>query len=406
MVLSSERVLLVRTVLLLIVTVISVSELNSTNFSTALSSCEEGWAKIFKSRGMQSGEFFKTSDAKFFCDSPRMQPNCTGLTVSKITVGPNCTINNVAFSNKVFLTVINTSAPKAWNASGVVKLVKGTMTYNVTDLSPFILASQNSQLRSYSSPNWNTDSSSNDERRSTVQLAGASNSDLFQSSSHNLSYDLGACKQVSVEQVVLWSIQQNTLALDASFGAWDSAYTALCPYTSQCQINLQDSSASTCSSSIQLSKWYYSNAYVSCDDILYSNDGDYAPVQTIYLTAGNIGLNLLPTIFTLISLWRTDLWMKGPEPDGLVRPVKPSWEAVGSRELKTACTMSAYAVMEMAGVPEFSGGLALKIVALALHTLHAILFSVVLGWAVPDLIRWESEVLRTFSGYQVSLGIA
>ena len=98
--------------------------------------------------------------------------------------------------------------------------------------------------------------------------------------------------------------------------------------------------------------------------------------------------------------------MKGSGPDGLVRPVKPSWEAAGSRELKNACTISAYAVMEMAGVPYFSGGLALKIVALALHTLHAILFSVVLGWAVPDLIRWESEVLRIFSGYQKSLGVA
>ena len=38
---------------------------------------------------------------------------------------------------------------------------------------------------------------------------------------------------ISVEQMVLWSIQQNTLSLDASFAEWESAYTALCQYTSQ-----------------------------------------------------------------------------------------------------------------------------------------------------------------------------
>jgi hypothetical protein len=61
--------------------------------------------------------------------------------------------------------------------------------------------------------------------------------------------------------------------------------------------------------------------------------------------------------------------------------------------------MSAYTLMEMAGVPGFGGGLALKIVSLVLHTLHAILFSVILGWAVPDIIRWESEAFLFMVSY-------
>ena len=47
--------------------------------------------------------------------------------------------------------------------------------------------------------------------------------------------------------------------------------------------------------------------------------------------------------------------------------------------------------MEMAGVQGLTEAWCLKIVSHALLTYHAIVFSVLLGWAVSDIIRWESQ---------------
>ena len=341
---SSEVLLLLRSAVLLAVTVASVAELSATNFSTALESCQAGWKQIYDSRGMTDGEVISTGVTTFTCSSPNVGADCRQLLVSEVSVGskPQCLVGGSNFSSRRFLTVVNLSA--ATPPAGQKVLLYRSETYPVPDLEYAGLAdSVTSQL-------------------SNTELYSGSDSDVLPS------YDLSACTLVRTN-ISLWLSTSNSL--NSFVGWWDPRYDNLCPDNPRCNalagtgIGVSYSRlGSAASSSIQLSQWYYLEAYVSCDNLI-----SMSPVQTVYLTASNILFNMLPIFCSVMVMWRTRWQRAAGGTDGAddkgsnddTGTDAELWHVSGGRpDLEPAGKLSAYATLEMAGVPGFEGGLALK----------------------------------------------
>ena len=68
----------------------------------------------------------------------------------------------------------------------------------------------------------------------------------------------------------------------------------------------------------------------------------------------------------------------------------------GSKRETAGCRPCAVVLLEWCGVSKFSGGMFLRLVILTLHTLHSLFCGLILGFALPDLIRWEA-ILAAFS---------
>ena len=172
-------------------------------------------------------------------------------------------------------------------------------------------------------------------------------------------------------------------------------------------------------SSIQLDKWYFLSAYVtcSCSETKNMPDGrdwlisQYSPDKvasqvgsntscamggsclgvssnTLFITTSNIALNIFSTLWTILVVWRS----KPASGEG-------KWDAEGPSHLTYSCWLSAYGVLEWAGVRGYSGGLHLRTWLLCINIFQALIFGVILGWILPNTIRWEAELCLYYSAY-------
>ena len=172
-------------------------------------------------------------------------------------------------------------------------------------------------------------------------------------------------------------------------------------------------------SSVELDKWYSQSAYVTCscsqtnnisdgrvqiisqylsEKIVSSNSsmtgcdmgGSCLGVisSTVFITASNIALNFFPALWTILIVWRS-------------RPAvgQDQWDAIGPKHLTYSCRLSSYAALEWGGNSDYSGGLHLRTWLLCINIMQALIFGVILGWTLPDTIRWEAELCLFYSSY-------